>query len=302
MWHGRYFIFWTRLIAVILTTTGRLLQADATPAPDSGYKDVPVTVGGKTTSIRVREQSDPYRNVPSPDTTAKYDPERIFSATSSMAGKKFSVSSDSGSPAVSDFKDRDRNTFVTKSYTSDAASPSVPNLDGKAAFATTSAYSRSATGFDKNYATPNADAGQNRAALVASATSTDQGRTAVLGGQTTSTYASPLAGKTFDGSEADAARQHLSRTKSGQILIADIPNRPLTIDEVRDLINHGFKADTEAKPEAPSKPLNDPDYKPEPLRDAPAPAADEDKDDPVPSPGTMAAPAAPENSEPLPQP
>ncbi len=83
--------------------------------------------------------------------------------------------------------------------------------------------------------------------------------------------------------------------------MSGLPNRSLSIDEVRNLINHETKPNTDAKPDAPNKPLNDPNYKPEPLRDAPSPASEDDKNDPVPPPGTMAAPP-PENAEPLPQP
>jgi hypothetical protein len=111
-----------------------------------------------------------------------------------------------------------------------------------------------------------------------------------------------MSGKTFQGPEAVAAHQHLTMTDDGKIFISDLPNRALTIDEVRNLINHGFKPNTDLKPEEQSKPLNDPNYKPEPLREMPAPATDDDRNDPVPPPGTMAAPQPPENSVPLPQP
>jgi hypothetical protein len=84
--------------------------------------------------------------------------------------------------------------------------------------------------------------------------------------------------------------------------MSGLPNRPLSIDEVRNLINHETKPNTDIKPDEPSKPLNDPNYKPEPLRDMPAPNNNDDANDPVPPPGTMASPQAPENSEQLPQP
>ena len=297
-------LFWTRLIAVCFVTTGPLLHADDQPASSDGYKTVPVTVGGKTLPVRVIESGDPFRNVSSSDSTGKYDPRRIFSTSSSMANKTFSSSSDSVSKSNSVFKNSDQDTFITKAYAGDASSPTVPNLNTKAGFPTTAAYSRNAAGFDKSYGTSNADAGQTRTVAFASVTSADQGRTATLGPrQTASTFASSLAGKTFQGPEADASRRHLSKTGNGQILVTDLPDRPLTIDEVRDLINHGFKPNTDIKPGEPSKPLNDPQYKPEPLRETPSPpAADDDKNDPVPSPGTMAAPQAPEIPEPLPQP
>ena len=217
VWQNRPLIFWTRLIAVTFVTTGRLLHADDQPASSDGYKTVPVTVGGKTVPVRVKEASDPFKNVSSSNSTGKYDPERIFSATSSMANKKFSLPSDSLSKSNSDFKNRDQDTFVTKAYAGDASSPTAPNLNTKAGFPTTSAYSRNAAGFDKSYATSNADAGQTRTALLASATSADQNRTAVLGGPDNRTFASPLAGKTFQGPEAERVRRHLTKMDNGQI-------------------------------------------------------------------------------------
>jgi len=301
VWQGRSLIFWVRLIAVTFVTAGRLLHADDQPASSDGYKTVPVTVGDKTVPIRVKEAGDPFKNVSSSNSTGKYDPQRIFSATSSMADKKFSLPSDSISKSNSDFKNRDQNTFITKTYVADASSPTAPNLNTKANFPTTGSYARNAIGFEKSYPTSNADAGQTRTAALASATSTDQGRTATLSPQAVNTSASPLAEKTFQGPEADATHHHLTKLDNGQILITDLPSRPLTIDEVRELINHGFKPNTDIKPEESSKPLNDPNYKPEPLRDTPSPSVDDDKNDPVPSPGTMAAPHTPENSEPLPQ-
>jgi hypothetical protein len=309
--HNRPLIFWTRLIAVIFVTTGRLLHADDQPPSSDGSKTVPVTVGDKTVPVRVKEAGDPFKNVSSSNWTGKYDPERIFSTTSSMAGKTFSLPSDSISKSASDFNNRDQNTFITKPYVLDSSAPTAPNLDAKASFSTTSAYSRNATGFDKSYITSNADAGQNRTAvLAASTTSADQNRTAVLGGpEKPEVFASdPMADKQYLGPGAQHVPDGVT-IKDNVIIsrMSGLPNRPLSIDEVRNLINHGFEPNTDVKPPEPSKPLNDPDYKPEPLRitpapDTSAPTSDDDKNDPVPPPGTMAAPQAPENSEPLPQP
>jgi hypothetical protein len=295
-----------RLATVVFVTTGRLLHADDSSVSSDGYRTASVKIGGKTVPYRVKEQGDPYQNVSSSNSTGKYEPERIFSTTSSMADKTFSMPSDSLSKSNSEFQDPDRNTFVTKAYAFDPSAPTVPNLDAKASFPTTTAYSRNATGFDKSYVTSNVDVGQNRTAVLGSNTvSADQNRTAVLGGpQKPEVYgADPMANKQYLGPGA----QHVPKgvtIKENTVLtqLTDLPDRPLSIDEVRNLINHGFKPDTTVKPAEPSKPLNDPDYKPEPLRDMPAVPSDDDKNDPVPPPGTMAAPQAPENSEPLPQP
>jgi hypothetical protein len=309
VWQNKPLIFWTRLIAVAFVATGRLLFADDQTASSDGYKIVPVTVNGKTTPFRVAEQTDPFKNVTSSESTGKYDPERIFSATSSMANKKFALSSDSVSQSNSDLKDRDLQTFITKPYVYDASSPTAPNLDAKAGFPTTNAFSRSATEFNKSYSTSSADIGRSGPAVFATNTdSADQNRTAALGGpeKTEGIVSNSMANKQYLGPGAQHVPDGIV-IKDNIIIsrMSGLPNRPLTIDEVRNLINHGTKPDTDVKPEEPSKPLNDPDYKPEPLRDTPQsdtslPAGDDDKNDPVPPPGTMAAP--PENSEPLPQP
>jgi hypothetical protein len=307
VWQNKPLIFWTRLLAVTFVTTGRCLLADDQPASSDGYKIVPVTVGGRTIPIRVMDRSDPFKNVSSNSSTGKYDPERIFSATSAMANKSFSLSSEPISQSNSDLKDREQEAFITKPYADDALSPTAPNLGAKS-FATTSAYSRTSTEFDKSYPTSTADVGQPRPAVFASiADSADQNRTAALGGseKAEGIAADSMAGKQYLGPGAQNVPDGLV-IKDNIIIsrMSGLPNRPLTIDEVRNLINHGFKPDTDVKPAEPSKPLNDPNYKPEPLRDTPppdtsSPTGDDDKNDPVPPPGTMAAP--PENSEQLPQ-
>jgi len=296
-----------RLAAVIFVATGQLLHADDHPASTDGYKTVPVTLGGKTVTVRVKDSGDPFKNVSSPPPTGKYDPERIFSATSSMANKTFSAPSASISQTNSDLKNRDRNTFITKAYVDNAASPTAPNLNAKASsFPTASGYNRSATGFDKSYSTSKADVGQARAPVLAfSTTSADQNRTAVLGGSEKPEVlaSNSMANKQYLGPGAQHVPDGLV-IKDNIVIsrMSGLPDRPLSIDEVRNLINHETKPNTDVKPEEPSKPLNDPDYKPEPLRDTPSPGSDDDKNDPVPAPGTMAAPQSPENSEPLPQP
>jgi len=305
--HAGSLISCKRLIAVILLTTGPLLRADDPPATTStdGDKIIPVTVGGRTIPIHVRDESDPFKNVSNNTDDGKYNPERIFSTKSSMADKQFLPSSDLAAQKSALTGD-DQNTFITKAYTGDPSTPTAPNLNTKVSLPTTSAFSSSATGFDKAFPISKTDVGQARTAELTSATSPDQDRSAYLGPQNTSAYATASdtadANKTFDGREAADLHHQLTKLDNGQMMVTDLPNRPLTIDEVRDLINHGFKPDTSVKPNPAdqSKPLNSPDYKPQPLRDNPSPSSDDDdKNDPVPPPGTM---AAPENSEPLPQP
>jgi hypothetical protein len=291
---------------------GSPLRADDPSASADGYKNVVVkSAGGKSVTLRVKEQPDALAHASFPD---ELDHQRAFSATNPMANKSFSMPTDTANPANSEFKEGDQGSFVTKAYNFDSNAPSAPDLDRKSSVSANSAFSQTAPGFDKSYSTSKPDEDQNRTALLASATSTDQGRTAVLGDHTdNNSFASPMSGKEFQGEEADAFHHTLSRMKNGQMLVTDLPDRPLTIDEVRELINHGFKPDTGAPPPEASKPLNDPNYQPEPLREEPtapatpapaneAGAVDDDKDDAVPPPGTMAAPPPPENTQPLPQP
>jgi hypothetical protein len=304
VWRRQPFNPWTSFIVVIFVATGRLIvHADNPTQSQDGYKVSSVNADGKTVQVK---EADPYRSVKSaPVSDGKYHPEEVnFGATSSMANKKFDVPSDGLTKADPDFINHGQDTFTTKPYAFNTSSTPISNLDSKTAYQANNTFDRSAAGFDKNYATSKADAGQDRTATLDSSTptATEQDRTAVLGGGAIPTFPDTLGDKKFEGPEADAVHRHLKKASNGQILITDIPDRPLTIDEVRDLINHGFKPNTDAPPPEPSKPLNDPDYKPVPLRDTPPPDNDDDKNDPVPPPGTMAAPPAPENSEPLPQP
>jgi len=223
-----------------------------------------------------------------------------------MANKQFSLPSDSLSKSDSSLKNRDQETFVTKTYVDDASSPSAPHPDIGTRFPTTSTYSRNAPGFDRNFPTSTADAGLTRTALLASSTtSADQNRAAILGGpeKPEALASNSMANRQYLGPGAQHVPDDIA-IKDNIVIsrMSGLPNRPLSIDEVRNLINHETKPDTDVKPEEPSKPLNDPQYKPEPLRDTPSPAGDDDQNDPVPPPGTMAAPPAPENSDPLPQP
>jgi hypothetical protein len=306
VWHVRSINFWTCLIAVIFAATGSRLHADAAASDSDGYKTVKIGAGAKAISIRVQQQSDPLKNVSSSATPGKYQPERLFSGASSLANKSFPLSASSLSHQDADFANPERSTFITKSYVENPASFSVPNLNTKADFPIASAYSRQAEGFEKSYSTSTADAGRDHVAMLASSTTTtDQNRTALFTSSEKSEdlAAYPMADKQYLGPGAQHPPDGVVIKENVTISrMSDVPNRPLTIDEVRNLINHGAKPDTDAKPAEPSKPLNDPDYKPEPLRDTPSPGSDDDKNDPVPSPGTMAAPPAPENAEPLPQP
>ena len=290
------FIFWTSILAVTVMTSAQPLHADNQTS--DGYRIVPVKVGDSTVPIKVRDNSDPFKNVSSSSNSGKYDPERIFSNSSSMANKKFVPGGDAFTETASD---HDQNTFVTRAYNGDSNAPTAPDLHNKAAFPAAGITNQTETEFNKSYFTTSSK-DSHAAVLSASTAFADQNRTAVLGGseRTQELAANSMANKQYLGPGAQKVPDGVDVKDNITLAhIQDVPNRPLTVDEVRDLINHGFKPNTEEKPGEQSKPLNDPDYKPEPLRDTPAPASDDDKSDAVPPPGTM---ASPENSEPLPKP
>lgn len=275
---------------------------------------VPIKTANGTTYVKVKKQVDPYQNVSASSSSDKYDPTNLdFSKSSPLANKQFSPASASASTSDS-FVDRDHGTFITKPYTGDASSQAdhaLPNLNTEVSTPATRAYDQSASGTQKSFITPTPDVGQNKTAILASSSAAnEQDRTAALEAGKTETYTSPLASKQYLGPGAQNVPDDVT-IKNNVVLanithkpivlsrMSNLPNRPLTVDEVRDLINHETKPNLDEEPEPPSKPLNDPDYKPEP---SPAPpSTDDDKNDPVPSPGTIATPQPPENLEPLPQ-
>jgi len=302
---GTSLLVWTGLTAAAFLAASPLIRADdpSAPTPPPGTKLVYANVGGKKVPVFVKNQLDMSHIVHRMEDDP-LDHQRAFSAANPMANKSFLSGSGSGWDKSAQMKD----AYVTRPYAPDQ--PANSTYTGRTAFPTASiAGGHTVAAYDKNFATKAAHAGQDEAAAAFAAIgSSEQNRTAPIDTREVDTFAAPMANKTFQGPEEDARHKKLTRVGNGQILIQDLPDRPLTIDEVRDLINHGFKANTSEPPPPASKPLNDPDYQPEPLRieptesEVPAPrnVKDDDKDDPVPSPGTMAEP--PENSQPLPKP
>lgn len=293
-------------MAIAWLATAPLLSASDKdqPVDSDGYKAV--SVGGKGGPVvRVKEEPGPYKNVKSSHTPDKYEPDQPdYSHTSSFANKRFSSSEALISKNNSSIDAREQRTFITKPYfgnTSTQTDKTTPNLNAPVSPSGASAYGHDASGFNKSFATSSADASMTKTAALASTTSEYQGRTARLGDQKTEVFASTtLASKQYLGPGAQKVPDGIT-IKDNVVMtrMSGLPDRDLTVDEVRDLINHETKPDTNAKPEPPSKSLNDPDYKPVP---SPAPPAmEDDKNDPVPPPGTMAVPQPPENSEPLPR-
>ncbi len=294
------------LIAGFLASGSLGHADDAKPVARPGYRLVPVKQGDKTAYIQVKDSSNPFKNVKDSSSSNK-STQFSFNQASPFANKTYASSETVVSPDGTSYQRNLERTFLTKSYFPEGKGD---KSEWQTKFATSSAndLGHKASGYDKNFGTSRADAGQDKTAAFASLSSDLQGRTATLGGHDVKTYASSLSDKTYHGRETDLVKNDLDRMNQGMESMKDLPDRPLTIDEVRALINHGVKPDLKQSapdPTEASKPLNDPTYEPDappaPLHDT-GPRTFRD-DDGVPSPGTMAAPsvAPPENSEPLPK-
>jgi hypothetical protein len=287
------------------------LPLHADDSSSSGDRVVPLKgPDGQTASIHVRDAINPYQNIR--DSGPSTHPDQFsFNQTSSFANKSYATDEAVTSQDGASYQKNLERSFITKSYfphPGDAADTTTPGLQSKADITSAAAYVHPASGYDKSFIAPaNSDTGQNKTAQFTAGKSSYAGRTANIGGHPIQGFANPLASKTYEGAEADAVKNDVNRMNQGLVGMKDLPDRPLTIDEVRALINHGVKPDYDNKNPAPGKALNDPDYQPDPapapLRDSPPPGHLKDDDDGVPAPGTMAhpQPPAPENSEPLPQ-
>jgi hypothetical protein len=285
-------------LVVASLTTGSCLRAEDPSAVPHKDSVVPIKTGDAISPVKVQE-SDPYQNLHVPAPSDKYDPTRYsMNQTSSLAGKPFTANMFSPSKNGATFT-QDKGLFATKAYNQTNGS----DLGKNYTTTTSNGFNRSDSQFEKNYGTPTSKMGSSQSSSFSNA-SKDQNRTSSFSGKTSEIHSANLA-KQYLGPGA----QHVPGGSKDDVVIAhvsDIPDRPLSIDEVRGLINHGFKPDTTVAPDAPTKSLNDPGYKQEASPEPPeapgarGPASDDDKDAPLPSPGAMAQPP-PENSESLPQ-
>jgi hypothetical protein len=296
------------VLAAGFLATSLTVHAGDKPVVPPGYKLVSVPLGnGHTGYIEVKEAPKMYGNDSTPNSSG-------FNMTSAMADKTFMPGAGSGNN--SNDQDKLQSTFATKSYfakSDDATDQSMPGLHDEVPVKADNAYSRRADGFDQSFQTSAADE-QTKASPMGSQKSADSDRTANLGNHKTQTFAYNDSDKAYTGPETRDVKRDLDRMNQGLESLKDLPDRPLTVDEVRALINHGVKPDVDEKPAEPSKPLNAPDYQPDP---APAPLSTpiqpghlkdaNDADIDLSVPGAVSHPdqtvpdPAPENSQPLPQ-
>jgi hypothetical protein len=277
--------------------------------PPPGYHDVTIGSGANKSVIRVADSPKPHVNGEAPSSDGRYDPEKLdFSQSSPLSNKSFatSFSSLSKSATAQETKLPRFNThaFNTSSYN---------QSDRKYATMAYDESSRGSDDFSKTYKLPPANAGANRVFPIK--TSDFQGKTALLaqGPSKTDPFATPnaLNDKTFFDPEMVHVRRdpYAAANQLDVKRLTDLPNRPLTIKEVRNLINHDQIPNLADKPEEDGdndKPLNDPRWAPPtvapmaPDNSLAIPPADTEKQGDLPAPGEMAQPP-PENSEPLPK-
>jgi hypothetical protein len=303
--------FFSMLCGLVALGAISWLRAD-TPPPKAqpGYKLVPIKQGGHTAYIQVQDQTNPFQNVKGTDDTAGHIG---FNSTSSMANQKYDLGEIASAHDQGRYQQNLENTFITKSYFADNGGPKTV-LPDQVPVNAAAGYAKTASGFDKSFLTASSDVGQNKTAPETDQTSSYQGHTAELGGHEIKKFASTMNGKPYRGVEAAVVKRELAQMNEGMLGLKDLPDRTLTVDEVRALINHGVKPDTDTKPSEPTKALNDPDYLPDPapapLRSTPADArhlrdSNDNDDDIIPPPGMMAhgrtQGSPPENSEPLPK-
>ena len=259
----------------------------------AGFHDVKMSNGS---TVRVADQPKPRIFGGSSSDGAPYDPESAdFSRTSSFANKSFNPAGVALSKNQTAEEARDGKRFPSSAYaTSRFGAADRPFQT--VAFADSS---RSANETGKGYLLPGAyDSGKP---YDTGKKSEFQDRNALVAQKKVDPFSAPdsLTEKSF----SDPAMTHVKHDPYSAANGLDVsrlnnlPNRPLTIDEVRNLINHEQVPDLSSKPEPASKPLNDPNWTPPevaPMIDRPVTPGPttEDKSGDLPSPGMMSQPTA----------
>ncbi len=245
----------------------------------SGYHDIK-TAGGSV--IRVKDEPK--------------GPQGEFNFASTFSNKSFSAQ-DSALSKSNSAPEMAHQPFITGSYGTSSYNQSGHTFQ-------TAAYhpdARSSDNFAKAYALP--DTTDSFAKSFAVKSSDLQDKQALIGQkQPTDPFATPWTEgdkKFYDPALRKVKHDPYAGDNLDVSRLTNLPNRPLTVDEVRALINHEQVPDLNSKPDAPSRALNDPGWEP-PLKlpeidekSAPVtPPPDESKDGELPSPGMMAQPGA----------
>lgn len=291
---------------LLLATVVPCALAAPVDKPPPGYHDVTIGSGDHQSVVRVADSAAPHLRGGSDsdsDSNTAYNPESMnFGKSSPMANKSFATGFASLSKNDT-AEEQSSQEFSTHAFATADYSQSYRKYETSA----DNESSRRNDDFSKSYELPPASAAADQ--TFATKASEYQGKTAldVQAPSKTDPFATPssLSEKTFFDPEMQHIRRDPYATGMDVKRLTDLPNRPLTIDEVRNLINHEQIPDLDDKPDEPSKALNDPDWSPPTV--APmahdnlpvAPPAEMEKDGDLPAPGEMAQP--PENTEPLPK-
>jgi hypothetical protein len=277
----------------------------ATPdKPPPGYHDQTVYAGGKPMTIRVPDEKKNTLD-DSALSDGHYDPSNVnMNRTSSYANKSFSTGEAAMGGDDTAAEAHDQKRFATSTYAASAYNQANKTFE-------TAAYKGSAQNsgeFAKAFKLPGTGTATEANQSYAVSSSDLQSKKALIADNPKNKI-DPFATTWSEGDKRfyDPTMLrvphkkhdfHIDANKANPDNITNLPNRPLSVDEVRNLINNDQTPDLDEPPDAPSKPLNDPDWAPAvkaPLLDdkkvAPAtPPPDEAGDGELPSPGMMAKP------------
>jgi hypothetical protein len=279
-------------------------QQPAYNKPPPGSHDITIGSGAGKRIIRVQDSAKLQMHGESSSASeGPYDPERMdFNKASSLSDKSFTSGDALFSKGDSSAGMQAKLKFNTHSFSTAGYNQSDQKFQ-TAAFSESSHHSNDS---GKSFALPGDNSDANKG--FPAKTSEYQDKTAQIA-QAEPSKADPFAApsslneKTFYDPMMNHVKHDPYATGLDVKRLSDLPNRPLTIKEVGDLINHEQIPDLNSDPTAEKDlNLNDPKWKPhEALRDSTpvAPAAELDKPEDLPAPGEMAQP--PENSEPLPK-
>jgi hypothetical protein len=273
-----------------LVKSAKLKGQSTLDQPPAGFHDVKLPFGGV---IRVRDQTKTSMRH---DTVSgdNYDPQDAdFSRTSSFAHKAFS-SQDVALSKSETAAEITQQPYATSAYGTSSFTQGDRTFKTAAYHPSTS----SSDDFTKAFTLPSGPADAEKSFAVKPSELQDQQAKIAQTQLKMDPLSRPdaLNDKTF----YDPALRKVQRDKyatNGLDVnrLTSLPNRPLTIDEVRALINHDQIPNLDAPAESPSKALNDPGWEP-PLKlpdisdKAAATPPQDENDGELPSPGMMAQP------------
>jgi hypothetical protein len=298
------------------TPRPRPKPAASSDQPPPGTHDVKTYAGGKPVTIRVKEMPKPELKDSGDSSDGHYDPSNMnMSKTSSYANKTFSTSEAALGGDATAAEAHDQKRFATSAYSAGSYNQANKTFE-TAAFKSSP---QNGDDFAKTFQLPGDGTATEANRSFGVKTSDLQGKKALIADNPKDKIPDPFATPWTEGDKRfyDPTmlrvphKRHdfhldASKTIAGNDRITNLPNRPLSVDEVRNLINNDQIPNLDEPPDAPTKALNDPGWEPPvkaPMIDdnkaVPAtPPADEAAAGDLPSPGMM---AKPDSSQPPPK-